>query len=98
MRWQNKSDIFWDMLAVTSFCLLSRSTISNNWIQMAVGAFAFIMIILLIIWYIYLCITPAHNEKAEKKMRYSVIILKCFSVIVALLVALNYFWRGCLNG
>ncbi|MDR1254391.1 MAG: hypothetical protein LBJ95_05245 [Oscillospiraceae bacterium] len=89
MRWQSKGDIFWDILGVTSLCLLSQNLIFNNWIKIAIWSLAFILIVLLAIWYIYLCITTSLSEKVEKRMHYTVIILKFFAGIMALLAMLN---------
>jgi hypothetical protein len=91
VRWQSKGEVWFDIFFVVFFGLVSSWLISNNWIKAAIWTLTSVMLVLLVIWYIYLYITPSLNERVKKRMHYIVIILKCFYVILALLITFNFF-------
>jgi uncharacterized membrane protein YjfL (UPF0719 family) len=92
-KWESKDEVWIDIFVVVFVGLLSplRLSISNNWIQAAIWTLTSVMLVLLVIWYIYLRVTPSLSEKVEKRMYYTFIILKVSYIILALLIAFDFF-------
>jgi hypothetical protein len=73
--WLNTAELILDILFFIPFGWSFNVNISNNWIKITIWTLASVLIILMVIRYIYLCVTPSVNEKIEKRMYYTIVAL-----------------------
>jgi hypothetical protein len=89
----DKSVTFRHILAITPFFYIywimpNHWIAPNIWIKTAMLILCCIMSVLLVIWYIYLCVTPSVNEKIEKRMRCTIVTLQLLCIILMVLTCI----------